>query len=89
MIGAFKLSFEQLNNLDANKYFDEFNQNIISSLGYVIHGKYITNSSDINNPKIGDIRITFKYNDYKEMSVLAVQKSNTFESYNSSSSVKY
>lgn len=84
MIGAFKLSFEQLNNLDANKYFDEFNQNIISSLGYVIHGKYITNSSDINNPKIGDIRITFKYNDYKEMSVLAVQKSNTFESYNSS-----
>ena len=52
--------FEQLNNLDANKYFDEFNQNIISSLGYVIHGKYITNSSDINNPKIGDIRISFK-----------------------------
>ena len=84
MIGAFRLSFEQLSNLDTDKYFNEFNQSIISSLGYVIHDNYITNSSDINNPKIGDIRISFKYNDYKEMSVLAVQKLGTFESYNSS-----
>lgn len=84
MIGAFRLSFEQLSNLDTDKYFNEFNQSIISSLGYVIHDNYITNSSDINNPKIGDIRISFKYNDYKEMSVLALQKSDTFETYNSS-----
>lgn len=83
-VGAFRLSFEQLSNLDANKYYSEFNQNIISSLGYVINDKYITNSSDINNPKIGDIRISFKYNDYKEISVLALQKSDTFETYNSS-----
>ena len=69
---------------DTNKYYNEFNQNIISSLGYVINDKYITNSSDINNPKIGDIRISFKYNDYKEITVLALQKSDTFETYNSS-----
>lgn len=83
-VGVFRLSFEQLSNLDTNKYYDEFNQNIIKSLGYVINDKYITNSSDINNPKIGDIRISFKYNDYKDITVLALQKSDTFETYNSS-----
>ena len=60
MIGAFRLSFEQLSNLDTDKYFNEFNQSIISSLGYVIHDNYITNSSDINNPKISIIKIENK-----------------------------
>ncbi len=84
MVGAFRLSFDQLSNLDADKYYTEFNQSVISSLGYTIEGKYITNSNDINNPSIGDIRISFKYNDYKDVSILAVQKSDTFDPYNSS-----
>ena len=52
--------------------------------GYEVKGKYITNMTDEENPKIGDLRISFSYNDASSVSVLAVQTANTFGEYTSS-----
>lgn len=84
-VGAFLLTREQLNNLSTNGVFNEYNSEKIEELNYKIYGNYITNSEDINNPQIGDIRISFVYNNSTEISVLAVQSGNTFKDYVSSS----
>ena len=46
--------------------------------GYNYQGEYITTSKDLNKPEIGDIRISWLYNDWKETTILAVQKGTTF-----------
>lgn len=81
MIGEFRLSFEQIDSLETNKYYIDYDYEKISGLGYTISGNYITNSNDIKNPNIGDIRISFKYNDYEDVTVLATQNNNTFDTY--------
>ena len=47
-------------------------------LNYNISGNYITNSENVNSPAIGDVRISFVYNNSTDISVLAVQQGNTF-----------
>lgn len=81
MLGEFRLSFEQIDSLETNKFFNDYDYEKISELGYTISDNYITNSNDINNPNIGDIRISFKYNDYEDVTVLATQNNNTFDTY--------
>lgn len=81
MLGEFRLSFEQIDSLETNKFFNDYDYEKISGLGYTISDNYITNSNDINNPNIGDIRISFKYNDYEDVTVLATQNNNTFDTY--------
>ena len=51
--------------------------------GYNIKNNYITNSVDFENPQIGDFRIKYTYNDYKDASVLAVQSGNSFTGFTS------
>lgn len=46
-----------------------------------VSGKYLTNAENIDEPKIGNVRISFKYTDIKKVSVLAVQTDNTFKQY--------
>lgn len=64
---------------------EEFNNEIE---GYNIDGKYITDSSNIDKPEIGDIRVSFKYNDADSVSVLAVQTSDTLTEYTSKNGTK-
>ena len=49
-----------------------------------IFGNYYSNAEDINNPNIGDVRVSFVYNDSTDISVLAVQTGETFTKYTSS-----
>lgn len=51
--------------------------------GYTTQGQYITNSSNIASPNVGDVRISYVYNNDKEISVLAMQKGSGFAAYKS------
>ena len=70
--------------LSTEGIFNDFNTEKITELKYVVNGNYITNSKDINNPEVGDIRISFVYNNSTDVSVLAVQSGNSFKDYVSS-----
>ncbi len=83
-VGAFLLTNEQLNMLSTEGIFNDFNTEKMTELKYVVNGNYITNSKDINNPEVGDIRISFVYNNSTDVSVLAVQSGNSFKDYVSS-----
>ena len=84
-VGAFSLSTEQVLTLSTKGTVNEFDQETIETLGYTTYGNYVTNAKDINNPEVGDFRIIFEYNNSTEVSVLAVQKGNSFVDYVSSS----
>lgn len=83
-IGEYKLSKDQISNLETDSSL-MLNQNINLPQGYRVYGNYITNTSDIDNPNIGDIRITYVYNGYEQASVMAVQQGNSFVDYVSGS----
>lgn len=80
-LGAYKLSEKLANDLSydtvmgpdeiAGKYAGDYN----------LVGEYITNASDINNPKIGDFRISFAYVKDKDVTVIARQTDGAFSAY--------
>ncbi len=77
-LGDFNISSEQLAYLYADTKYNDFSY---LPSGYTQFGNYVTNSSDINNPKIGDIRIEFTYVADENVTVLAKQKGNEFVDY--------
>ena len=83
-VGAFSLSSNQIERLSTKANFTAFNAEKVNSLNLTTSGKYLTNSSDLDNPKIGDTRIEVVYNDSTEASVLAVQQGNSFVDFVSS-----
>lgn len=87
-VGAFSLSSEQVNMLSTKEKFTNFNQETIDSLNLKISNNYITNSEDLENPNIGDVRITFTFNNSTEVSVLAVQSDDSFVNFTSKSGKK-
>ena len=84
-VGEFKLNNEQIKDLPTNATLELNSNTPVPEQGYRVYGNYITNTENPENPNIGDIRISYKYNDYKEVTVLAIQKGNTFASFVSSS----
>lgn len=80
-VGAFNLSDGQVKQLSTKGKFTDFNEETATNLELKISNNYLTTSEDLNNPQIGDIRISFVYNDSTEVSVLAVQKGTTFASF--------
>ena len=78
-VGAYSLSSKQIENLPTEK--DVALENIKLPEGYTVNGNYITNAKNLNSPEIGDVRISFKYNDWTEASVLAVVNGNSFSDY--------
>lgn len=79
-VGAFRLSDDQVSVLSTEKRTDIAIDALIPE-GYVLVDNYITNSADLNNPQIGDIRIYFTYNNDTELSILAMQKGDSFANY--------
>lgn len=81
-LGAFKLSSTQIQmlstgataNIDEAAYLPN---------GYKVSSKYITSAENIDNPDIGDVRVSFKYNNDTTITVLAMQKGNSFADYKS------
>ena len=77
-VGAFSLSNEQIRTLSTNGYYNTFSEEKMTELNLTKSGNYLTNSKNINSPEVGDIRISFVYNDSTDLSVLAVQRGNSF-----------
>ena len=79
-IGAYSLISDFKGLLPANKNVG-IEEGIELPEGYKINNKYITNSEDVANPQVGDIRISYTKNDWKEASVLGKQIDDTIGSY--------
>lgn len=79
-VGEYSLisSFKQLLPANKNVGIDE---GIELPEGYKVYNKYITNSEDTSNPQVGDIRISYTKNDWKEASVLGKQIDDTIGEY--------
>ena len=78
-LGAFSLTDKLINDID---YDTVLGPDEISSLytgQYTLTGEYITNTADMDNPKIGDFRISYKYAKDKTVTVIAKQNGNSFE----------
>ena len=82
-IGAFSLSKGQIKKMPAREELALADEKPARNLK--IFGDYMTSSEDEANPKIGDVRVSWNYNDWEEASVLAKQKGNSFEDYVSKS----
>ena len=83
-VGAFLLPDSLIEKLstDGEKKNEELvNEYTDKKEGYEIDGNYITNVVKKEEPKIGDVRISFHYNDSKSVSILAVQTADTFSEY--------
>ena len=79
-VGAFELPERLVENLSYNKTLngeklEEQYNNKVS--GYILNDKYITNSKDVENPEVGDLRISYKYASDGEVSLMGVQRDNT------------
>lgn len=80
-VGAYSLSESQIAALPAGTELEVVPANIPA--GFRMSGRYLTNSYDLSNPKIGDVRISWKYNDWQEASVLATLSGDSFTDYTS------
>ena len=79
-VGEFTLisSFKDLLSTDKDVVPEE---GIVLPEGYILFNKYITNSADMENPQVGDIRISYQKADYKDVSVLGKQVGDTIAEY--------
>ena len=81
-LGNFKLSSAQIEQMEANKNLGASEAKTIPE-GYKASGDYVTNSANLSSPQIGDVRITWKYNDWKEVSIIAKVSGDSFVAYTS------
>ena len=81
-LGAFTLSEEQKAMLSTTASIPLSDTVSIPS-GYYKSGNYISNVSDLAQADVGTVRISFIYNNDKEISVLGKQSGNTFTNYTS------
>ena len=77
-VGAFTLSSNQVEMLSTNANYNNFDEATASKSKLKTSNNYLTTSEDLNSPQIGDVRVSFVYNNSTEISVLAVQQGNTF-----------
>ena len=81
-LGAFKLSATQIQMLSTNATVSLDNSVFLPN-GYVVSGNYITSVTNVNSPNVGDVRISFNYSNDRVITVLAMQKGNSFADYKS------
>ena len=80
-VGAFSLTSDQIGEMSAEKELLIGNEKPIGNMK--IEDNFMTTSSNLSNPQVGDIRISWYYNDWEEVSILAKQKGSSFENYES------
>lgn len=80
-LGAFKLNNKEIDDLGLNSRYLDLNSEFASKNGFNISNEYYTTSKDIDFPEVGDIRISFRYNNSSSASVIAKQNNNIFEDY--------
>ena len=80
-LGAFKLDDKEIDDLGLNSRYLDLDSEFASKNGFNISNEYYTTSKDIDFPEVGDIRISFRYNNSNSASVIAKQSNNMFEEY--------
>ena len=78
-VGEYYLSENQKKNLETTSRLNP--EGVMLPFGYKINGEFITNSVNPNNPEVGDVRISWRYNNWKKASVLAKLSGNSFVDY--------
>ena len=79
-VGEYKLSSSFNSLLKAeSKYSDLANATLPE--GYTVKDGYITNSTNLNEPQVGDVRISFSYASYADVSVLGKLSGDTITEY--------
>ena len=81
-LGAFKLSSTQIQMLSTSATVSP-DQNAFLPNGYKVLDKYITSADNMSNPNVGDVRVSFRYNTDTTITVLAMQKGNSFADFKS------
>lgn len=80
-LGAFKFNNKEIDDLGLNSRYLDLDNEFASKNGFNISNEYYTTSKDIDFPEVGDIRISFRYNNSNSASVIAKQSNNMFEDY--------
>lgn len=80
-LGAFELTNNQIDMLGTKSRYLDLDSDFANKNNLNISNEYYTTSKDIDLPEVGDIRISFRYNSSSSVSVLAMQKGNTFDEY--------
>ena len=75
-VGEYNLSSKQIEKTNAQATLSA--ENVVLTEEYKYQNNYVTTSKNLDEPEIGDIRISWLYNDWNEATILAVQKGNTF-----------
>ncbi len=78
-LGVYKLSNGDIDSLDTKSRYLDLDEKIASKYGLKIDGEYYTSSDDVDTPKVGDIRISFRYNSGSFVSIIGSKKGNTLE----------
>ena len=79
-VGKFSLSDKQKSNLGLSSTLQIPDTAVIPT-NYKKLNSYITNSLEEANPQIGDVRISFKYNNWNAVTILAVQTGDSFSDF--------
>ncbi len=79
-VGAYKLSSSFNSLISTNKTISELTEATLPE-GYAVSGNYITNSEDPEKPEIGDVRISFEYASYNDVSVMGKVNNDTIVEY--------
>ena len=82
ILGNYRLSSQQIQQMDTDKALSASEAKTLPE-GFKADGQYVTNSADLGSPKVGDIRIVWKYNDWKEVSLIAQVSGTSFVSWTS------
>ena len=83
ILGKFRLGSAQIEQMDADKVISASSVKKVPEK-YKADGNYLTNAADLATPKIGDVRISWRYNDWKEVSTIAEVSGNSFVTWTSS-----
>lgn len=84
-VGEFAVSEKEKDMLPTSKIISLLPTDAAIPTNYKADNQYITSSIDTQNPQVGDVRISFSYNDAKIVTILAMQNNNTFTDYKTSS----
>ena len=78
-LGAFKLNNNLLNQLSTRTEYKELSEDVANSKNLNIKdGAYTTYKE---TPEVGDVRISFLYNDAKDITIMGVQRADSFEEF--------
>ena len=79
-IGEFKIAQKLMYTLPCDKKL-YLSPNMSLPSSFKVFDNYITSAKDFTKPNVGDFRVSYYYNDWKNATILAKQSKNSFKPY--------